>query len=97
MPVHMPNPPLLIKPLTENQQACVDLLKEALSEAMCGKINSIGIAVCMDGGIATVLAGSQAGDLNLACDSLKKKILDAVDGGRSLAVPQGLIRPRPHG
>lgn len=92
------NKPVLIKPLTESQLACVDLLKEALAEAERGAINSIGIAVCMEKGYATVMAGTQAADLNLACDSLKKKILDAVENSNARVVPRtGLIRARPIG
>ena len=67
--------------LDENQQACVDLLKEALQEAEAGRVYTIGIAVCLKGGFATVMAGSRAGDLNLACDDLKAQILAAVSEG----------------
>ena len=74
----MPGP----MPLTDSQEACVDLLEEALEEAKRGKINSIGIVVCMENGYATTMAGRQAGDLNLGCDSLKQKILDAVEDNR---------------
>lgn len=73
--------PILLSssPLTDDQLACVDLLSEALEQAKAGVISSVGIAVCMNKGYATVMAGSQAADLNLACDLLKKKILDAVE------------------
>ena len=64
-------------PLTEAQLACVDLLSEALEQARAGQITSIGIIVCMKGGYASVMAGTQAADLNLGCDDLKDKILDA--------------------
>ena len=74
--------PILLSatPLTEAQMACVDLLAEALEQARAGNINSVGIVVCMKGGYASVMAGTQAADLNLGCDSLKKKILNVVDG-----------------
>ena len=44
------------KPLSEAQQACVDLLEEALEEARAGAIYSVGIVVCMKTGYATVMA-----------------------------------------
>jgi hypothetical protein len=74
--------PILLSPtpLTEAQMACVDLLSEALEQARAGIITSVGIIVCMKGGYASVMAGTQAADLNIGCDSLKKKILNAVDG-----------------
>jgi hypothetical protein len=67
--------------LSESQQACVDLLRESLEQAESGNIHTIGIIVCMKTGYATVMAGTQAGDLNLGCDSLKNKILAAIEGG----------------
>lgn len=84
-------------PLTEGQQACVDLLKEALAEAERGNIGSIGIVVCMKTGFATVMAGTQAADLNLGCDDLKRKILDAVLGGNVARPASKIIRARPAG
>jgi hypothetical protein len=72
---------ILRAPLTEAQTACVDLLKEALAEALQGNITSIAIIACMTSGYASVMAGTQAGDLNLGCDSLKRKILDEIEGG----------------
>lgn len=73
--------PNLMRPLNEAQQACISLLREALEQAEGGHITSIGIVVCLPSGYATVMAGSQAADLNLGCDSLKAKILNAVEGG----------------
>jgi len=68
--------------LDEDQIAIVDLLKEALAEALEGNITTIGIVVCMKGGFASVMAGKQAGDLNLGCDDLKQRIRDAVTGSQ---------------
>lgn len=73
---------LSAKPLlNETQLACVDLLREALKEAEQGHVFGVGIVVCMDGGWASVMAGTRPGDLNLGCDDLKAKILDAVTSG----------------
>lgn len=85
----------LIKPLNEAQKACVELLEEALREARNGHIMSVGIAVCMETGYATVMAGSQAADLNMACDSLKRKILDAVEDTKSTVRRSPIVRARP--
>ncbi len=78
-------------PLTDNQKACVDLLAEALEEAKRGMIETIGIVACMKTGYATVMAGSRAGDLNMGCDSLKKKIMDAVEQPRRIVKPKSVI------
>jgi hypothetical protein len=74
--------PILMKPvLSESQQACVDLLREALAEAEKGNVTTIGILLCMGNGFASVMAGTQAADLNLGCDDLKFKIHAAVTEG----------------
>lgn len=65
-------------PLDDNQIACVELLKEALAEALEGKVSCLGLVLCMQGGWASNLAGNRPGDLNLGCDDLKRKILEAV-------------------
>jgi hypothetical protein len=67
--------------LNDTQQACVDLLREVAKEAEAGHVFGVGIVVCMDGGWASVMAGTRPGDLNLGCDDLKAKILDAVTSG----------------
>jgi hypothetical protein len=68
-------------PLDEAQIACADLLKEALAEALEGRVTSIGIIACMKDGYAAVMAGHQASALNLGCDELKRRILDAISSG----------------
>lgn len=85
---NMTGPHIISTALSDSQQACVELLREALAEAERGAIFSVGVIACMDGGFATVMAGVQAGDLNLGCDDLKRKILDAVTGGN-------VARPKP--
>ena len=61
-------------PLDESRRACVDLLADALEEATRGKIKSVAIVVCMDEGMATVMAGKDGAALNIGCDDLKMKI-----------------------
>jgi hypothetical protein len=65
--------------LSEAQQNCVDILREALEQAEMGKIYSIGIILCMHEGYAATIGGSKAAELNLGCDSLKAKILREVE------------------
>ncbi len=74
-------PKIIGQKLDEDQVAIVDLLKEALAQALEGNIKTVGIVACMEGGFATVMAGRMAADLNLACDDLKYKIHQAVTEG----------------
>ena len=67
--------PQVLEPM---QQACVDLLTDALEEAIKGRVSSVAMVVCMDGGIATVMAGLNGGALNIGCDDLKMKIHSAM-------------------
>lgn len=60
--------------LDEMKQSCVDLLSDALEQALAGRISSVAMVVCMDEGIATVMAGRNGGALNIGCDDLKHKI-----------------------
>jgi hypothetical protein len=69
----------LSRALTEDQKAVIDVVKETLAQALEGSITSIGIVACMGTGYATIVAGRQAADLNMGCDSLKRKIIDAVE------------------
>lgn len=64
--------------LNEAQRACRDLLREALTEAEAGLIDTIGIVACLKTGMATVMAGRRAADLNLGLDELKAKVMAAV-------------------
>lgn len=73
-PTIFPAPPVL----NEMQQACVDLLTDALEEAMKGRISSVAIVVCMDDGIGTNMAGTNGVALNIGCDKLKREILEAI-------------------
>ncbi len=85
-----------LKPvLTPDQMSCVDLLKETLAVALEGKIDTIGVIACMAGGYAHVMAGSQAANLNLGCDSLKHAIRAEVeDGNVKRKAPSNIIRAR---
>jgi len=67
--------------LSEDQESCVALLSDALEEATRGRISSCAIVVCMDDGIATVMAGKNGAALNLGLDDLKGKIHAEIFGG----------------
>jgi hypothetical protein len=70
--------PGMIKPLSEANKHCIALLEEALEQAKEGKIDTIGIVACLTNGMATVMAGRRAADLNMGLDELKAKIMEAV-------------------
>lgn len=74
------NGPKLITPnkLSDDQVEIVDMIKELLALCLEGKITTIGIVGCREDGFFTAMRGRQAADLNLACDELKKRILEEV-------------------
>ncbi len=90
----MTSPAILATPLNEHQVACVDLLKEALAQALEGNVYGLAVVVCMDGGWATQIAGNRPGDLNLGCDDLKGKILDAVVNSPKTKAVGRIVRGR---
>ncbi len=75
---------LNLKPLSEASQACVDMLEETLEQARSGSIETIAVIACFKTGYATAMSGSNAAQLNMGCDSLKRKILNAVESGGSI-------------
>lgn len=83
-------------PLDEMQQNCVDVLSDALEEAMKGRITSLALVVCMNDGIATTMAGTNGLALNLGCDDLKRKIHAAIfeDGNVAPAKKSAIMRAR---
>lgn len=90
------NGPLIVQaPLNEDQQACIDLLEQSLEVARRGDISSIAIIVCMKGGYSHVMAGAQAAELNLGCDSVKADILDRVKTAPKTAAVSRIVRARP--
>ena len=87
--------PIVPRPaLDEHQVACVDLLKEALAQALEGNVHGLAIVLCMNGGWATNIAGNRPGDLNLGCDDLKGKILDAVVNSPKTKATNRIVRGR---
>lgn len=74
--------------LGQNERDCVEVLTDALDEATRGRINSVALVVCMDAGIATVMAGKNGGALNLGCDDLKLKIHGAMFEDGNVAKPK---------
>lgn len=64
--------------LSPDQIEIVDMIKELLALCLEGQITTIGIVGCREAGFFSAMRGRQAADLNLACDELKKRILDEV-------------------
>lgn len=79
------NKPILLSPtvLSDVQLDCIDKLAEALDEAKSGNVFTVGIIVCMKGGYGVTIGGTNAAELNLGCDSLKRKILEQIEGVKS--------------
>lgn len=83
------------KPLDEFQQNCVDVLTDALEEAVRGRISTVGVVVCMEDGIAPVMAGKNAGGLNLGLDQLKEEIRQEIfEKGNVAKKPSPIVRAR---
>jgi hypothetical protein len=76
----MNNSPISHPPVVfdDMQQACIDVLTDALEEAMKGRISSLALIVCMEDGIAPVMAGKNAGGLALGCLHLLREIDDEI-------------------
>jgi hypothetical protein len=70
--------PIFIGQLNDNQRDCVDKLRECLEEAERGNIHSVAIVACMKKGFGAVIGGTNAAELNLGLDSLKKTILERI-------------------
>ena len=77
----MNNKPTILAPhlgLTEIQKECVEVLRQAFELAQEGKVHSVAVIACMEGGYAAVMGGKSPSDLNLGCDDLKDQILQGV-------------------
>jgi hypothetical protein len=82
-------------PMDEYQQACIDLLADALEEATKGRITAVALVVCMEDGMATVMAGKNGAALNIGCDDLKKKIHAAMfEDGNMARKRSAIMRAR---
>lgn len=79
-------------PLTEDQEYCASLLREALALAEEGKVNSLCMVVCMEGGFATVMGGRRGADLHVGCHDLQAKILAELTGGNVARPRSNIIR-----
>lgn len=75
--------PKIITPLTEDQKAVVDLLKQALEQAEEGNIDAVGVICCMKNGFASIMAGRRAGDLYMAAGEMQDRILKEVTSGNT--------------
>lgn len=85
---------ILRTPLSPDQMAICDMLKETLAQALEGNFHTIGIVVCMKEGFSHAMCGHDAGSLNLACDDLKANILASVKGSPKTKAVGRLLRMR---
>jgi hypothetical protein len=82
------------KVLNDDQRSCVDALEQALELARDGGVHGMAIALAMDGGWSTAIAGTRPGDLHLACHDLQNKILDAVVNSPKTKATARIVRGR---
>lgn len=75
--------------MSREQQEIVDMLEQTLAQAKSGAIKTVGIIACFEDGFASVAAGNMATALNLGCDDLKRKILDATAGAGAARMARG--------
>lgn len=75
------------KALTPEQKACVDLIRQALTEATAGRVDGVAVVLLQPTGIAPALAGTRPGDLMLGLEACKARILQAT------FPPSSIIRP----
>jgi hypothetical protein len=83
--------------LDQYQQDCVSLLTDALEEAVKGNITSLCMVLCMNEGIATVMAGKNGTALNIGCDDLKHKIHASMFHDGNMARKKSSILRNGHG
>lgn len=69
--------------LNEDQKAVIEVLKEALAQALEGNVSSVAVIACMKKGFAHAMAGRQASDLYMGAGALQEEIMRKVlqDGG----------------
>jgi hypothetical protein len=91
----MTSPIILNKPLDEYQQAVVDMLTDALEEAMKGRISTCGMVACMDDGVAPIMAGRNAGGLLLGILQLQENIrVEVFEKGNIAKKRSHIVRAR---
>lgn len=69
----------LLTPLTEDQVEVISILKQALELAQDGKIDTIGIVVCLPEGPAHLIGGTRAAELYIATGRMMREILERTD------------------
>ena len=99
MTVNGSNPTLIMPDpgpsLTKEQQDCVDVLSNALEEALKGNITTVGVVACFLDGIAATMAGKNGAALNIACDHLKRQIYGAMfEDGNVAPRRSSIVRTR---
>ena len=65
---------------SDEQQACIDILSQALDEANKGNIDTLGLVVRINGHFVNNAAGMHAGGLQASLFNLMVKVNAAIDG-----------------
>lgn len=72
-------------------KACIDILQKVLADAEAGKVQSLAIVACGQGGMGPAFAGTDIPSLNLGLDLVKRQMQDALV---SQAMAQDQRRPK---
>ncbi len=71
--------------LNPRQQDCVNVIEEVLELAKEGKVDSVAIAACVDGGWANCFGGGRPGDLYMCLGDLQAQIRESVKTAKPLS------------
>jgi hypothetical protein len=69
----------LLTPLTDDQLEVIGILEQALELARDGKVDTIGVVVCLQEGPAHLIGGTQAASLYIATGRMMRDILECTD------------------
>lgn len=86
----------LAKPLDDDQIAMVDMIKETLAMALEGRFRGLAIVVSLDNGFSHAICGKPGTgpEMNLACDDLKRQILETALNAPKTKATSRIIRGR---
>lgn len=72
-------------------EACVDMLEKVLADAKAGRVQSIALVACGQGGMGPAFVGADIPSLNLGLDLVKRQMQDALV---QQAMQQDRTRPK---
>jgi hypothetical protein len=84
--------PQLLTPLTDDQLEVIGILEQALELARDGKVDTIGVVVCLPEGPAYLIGGTQAASLYIATGLMRRDILAATEDPARRRKSRGLIK-----